>query len=153
MTEICLYYYHHEIIVKDEKVRDMVAHTTLHLYHFSRCKVLKIQYVSKQYAQSYECSRVSYASSKTLPITILPEPSGGKMWFWVTVWVHMPWFAWIGLNGVKQKHTTEKHHNIQADIHYFKEKKYLLSLTFTIIFSHFKRQLVWNKGGDDGLGM
>ena len=140
---------------KDERVRGMVELTTLHLYHILHCKVPKIQYLSKQYTQSYECGRVSYASSKTLPITILPEPSGSKMGFWGPVWVHMPWFAWEGMNGVKQKNTTVKQHNIQAYIYYFQEKKYLhsLSLTFTIILSHFKRQLVWNKGGNDGLGM
>jgi hypothetical protein len=75
------YYYYHQIIVKVERDGGMVELTTLHLYRFSHCKVLKIQYLSKQYAQSYECGRVSYVSSKKLPITILPEPTGGKMRF------------------------------------------------------------------------
>jgi len=68
----------------------MAELTTLHLHHFLHCKVLKIQYLSKQYSQSYECGRVS---PKTLPITILPEPSEGKMGFWGPIWVHMPYIV------------------------------------------------------------
>jgi hypothetical protein len=90
VNEIRLYYYYRQIIVKVERVRGMVELTTLHLYCFLHCKVLKIQYLSKQYAQSYTCSTVSHVSSKTLSITVLPEPNGGKMGFWGTVWVHMP---------------------------------------------------------------
>ena len=90
MTEICLYHYYHQIIVTVERVGGMVELTTLHLHCFLHCKVPKIQYLSKQNAQSYECGRVS---SKTLPITVLPEPSEGKMGFWGPIWVHMPCIA------------------------------------------------------------
>ena len=90
MTEICLYYYYHQIIVKVERVRGMVELTTLHLYRFSHYKVPKIQYLSKHYAQSYECGRMS---QKHCPSPYCLNPLKARWDSGGPIWVHMPYTA------------------------------------------------------------